>query len=384
MKQILLSTIILCGLIGVAKAQGNSSGLTGPQLLRLARSNYDQGRLFDIPTLLEEPIVKSKDKHTNKESRLTDSEITEALQILILTYIYLEEPQKADQKMIELLNHDKFFELTKTEPIEFQKLYGKFRIDPIFRIAIKVGVNKTYINTISNQYILGSSQGKGVYSANTGLQYGISFERDLNKHKMIVLNPEIFFNTQSVNYINNDAYMSDASVDNISTAASMHHKITQQRIQLNALSQFILGYKKAKGKYNNIANRPITPYLVAGPAISYLYKSSFLGETTLESKDKITGAAINNTDRYNGLNLSLIVGGGIRYLIGNIYITAEIKYQYGFLNVVNSKNRYKETSPDINRIIHQYSYVDNDFTMRNGIFNVGIVKPIFKPKKLSK
>jgi hypothetical protein len=358
------------------------SGLTNTQILRSVRAIYDQGRLHEIPVILE-PILSEKassDKDSKKgTAKFTKTEKVEALQILILTYIYLEEPAKADEKMIQLLTSDHSFEITGAEPIEFQKLYEKFRIDPIFRVGLKAGLNQTYINTIKNHFIQAESQGKGKYVPTASFQIGGAYERNLSTS--FVIAPELFMTTQTFSYKNDSGYIVDKNTANEKKPAGSSQKIVQKKIQLNAVFQFIIPPRK---KYNNISNRPFTPYLIGGPVVSYLSGSTFSGSTVIESKDNITGDKFDNKDRYHTFNLAAMLGGGVRYNLGAISVSIDARYQYDFFNAVNGKNRYNETSPAITKIIHQYGYVDNDFSLRSIVANVGIIVPVFVPKKLIK
>jgi hypothetical protein len=370
MKKITPFLLVVLNVLFIsAAAQTNSEDLTGAQILRAARAIYDQGRLHELPAVLETAL-----KNTHK-NQFTQSEKVEALQILVLSYIYLEEPKKADEKMIELLKTEHFFELAESDPVEFQNLYKKFRKDPIFKMGLKLGLNQTFVNTLKNYYILGESSGKGEYTSNLALQYGLSFEKTLKGQW--VMNPEIYLSNAVFNYKNASIYHNDPAVDLTERSSSVAQKITQQRLQLNLLMQYTIGK-------NESLNRKLTPYVVAGPAIGYLMKSTFTGQHNLESKDNITGDDIDNTDRYNPINVSLIGGVGARLKIGGIYVSADVRYQYGLLNVVNGANRYKEDTPGGQRLLRQYAYIDNDFSLSQAVFNVGFIYPVFSPKKLIK
>src|SRR5690348_11970776 len=111
-KTLLLLTVLLAA--GVARAQLTSCA----QTLRLARSTYEQGRLHEVPELLERCL----------ENGFSRQEKVEAYKLLCLSYIYLEEPAKADEAMLDLLRTDHYFEINETtDPAEFVALYKTFR-----------------------------------------------------------------------------------------------------------------------------------------------------------------------------------------------------------------------------------------------------------------
>lgn len=69
------------------------------QTLRLARSTYEQGRLHEIPALLEKCLTGG----------FSQQEQVEAYKLLCLSYIYLEEPVKASIYCISFLLLSSYF-----------------------------------------------------------------------------------------------------------------------------------------------------------------------------------------------------------------------------------------------------------------------------------
>ena len=69
------------------------------QTLRRARTVYDEGRVQEMESLLEGCI----------KNGFTDEERTEAYRLLILSYLYLDEPDKADNAMLALLRDNPEF-----------------------------------------------------------------------------------------------------------------------------------------------------------------------------------------------------------------------------------------------------------------------------------
>ena len=69
------------------------------QTLRLAQSVYDQGRLQELNGILQNCL----------QNGFTKQERVEAYKLLTLSYIYQEEPEKADEAMLDLLRTDPYF-----------------------------------------------------------------------------------------------------------------------------------------------------------------------------------------------------------------------------------------------------------------------------------
>ena len=128
MKRILITVCLVSGYL-LTNAQDCA------QSLRLASSSYDQGRLHEIPELLKKCL----------DNGFTSIEKVNAYKLLALSYLYLEEPEKADEAMLELLNTDHFFEPNQAvDPAEFIGLYNTFRTKPLFSIGVKLSAGVTY------------------------------------------------------------------------------------------------------------------------------------------------------------------------------------------------------------------------------------------------
>lgn len=349
---ILALVMTVCGY--VANAQTPSLSCT--QVLRTARTVYEQGRLHELPTLLEGCL----------KNGFTENEKVEAYKILVYTYIYLEEPQKADEAMIHLLQTDHFFEVNPAvDPVEFQNLYRKFRTKPIFSWGAKVGLNSSQVNVQKNYYIWADSKGQGKYKPTLGLQFGLIFEKNLNDK--FILNPEIMFNSSAFNYTNTAISKLDDPEHSKATDQSQFD-IKQNRIQLNILTQYKIG------------NSKFSPYVALGPSIGYLMVSNFGGSVIVGSQ--LTIPTIKATENYKSIIFGVTGAVGAKYKVGSIYITGDIRYQYGLMNIVNTSNRFKPSA--LNEELQNYGYIDNDISVRQAMFNVGLIIPYFNPKKLIK
>src|SRR5689334_5603952 len=142
---------------------------SGAQTMRLAQNIYEQGRLHEIPDLINKNIT-----------RFSKTELVSAYRLLTLSYIYLEEPEKADESMQKLLQTEHFFEPnTNVEPAEFIGLYKTFRTKAVFNAGIKFGGNFTTPLLNELYYVPSAAPGNGKYSPKFGFQFGLVFEKDL-------------------------------------------------------------------------------------------------------------------------------------------------------------------------------------------------------------
>lgn len=332
------------------------------QTLRTARSTYEQGRLHEIEGLLDDCLKNTSSTGFNSTQRV------EAYRILVLTYIYLEEPQKADDAMLKLLNEDHFFKINKvSDPIEFQSLYKKFRTTPVFNYGVKAGMNSNNINVLKNYYLFGSAQGQGTYKPVLSYQFGLLFEKDLIPEKLTI-NPELFYSAASFEYRNDKISSSDPN--DAPAEDDMTYSIDHTRLQLNCLFQF----RFLKGR----VNETLAPYVSLGPSVYYLMNSTFSGDLTLTSQTTIP--SLETTDNYKSLGFGVVGSAGLKYKIGSVYVTADVRYVYGLNNVVNPDSRYKKN--DVNQTLWDAGYIDNDFKLSQSMINLGLIIPYFNPKKL--
>jgi hypothetical protein len=356
MKRYLFCTAIVIALV---KGEGLSQNLelNCTQKLRTARATYEQGRLHEMPVLLEGCL----------KNGFTETERVEAYRLLVLTYIYLEEPEKADAAMVSLLGTDHFFEINEAvDPVEFKSLYKKFRTKPVFSYGMKIGINTNQVNVQENHYIWASSKGKGTYKSKVGIQGGLLFEKTLKDH--LIFNPEIFYFGSSFVYSNPGI----SSVDEVAQNDRAEFTITQTRINAN----FLVQYKFTKGKLD----KTLSPYIALGPSVGYLMNASFGGE--LIAGNQFTIPDISTKENYKALTYSIIAAAGLKYKVGAFYLTADVRYQRGLVNIVKKDNRYKATAT--NEQLWNYGYVDNDFTLNQSMINIGLIVPYFNPKKLIK
>ena len=350
--------LIYCLLVGAIPAFSQASNCT--QVLRLVRTTYEQGRLHELPGLTEGCLRGTGAQAFTKEEK------KEAYRYLTLSYIYLEEPEKADEMMLQLLNTDHFYEPNKDiDPAEFVALYNKFRHDPVFRIALKPGVNFTQ-PVATNTYSIGSTgAGMGKYSMSLGLQvYGV-FEKDykvLNKFP-ITLAAELGYVSRGYSYTNDQ--LATADEDPTKAISNQQFVFSQNFLDLNAIGQYRLKDTK-----------DLKIYAGAGPGISYLLSSSNQAKTVLGNGFTVTGSAVDDTESYNKLLYSVNIVAGGKLKIGELYLTAEGRYQIGLTNVVNPSTRTNA------EIAYDYQGRYNDYKVNNFMICFGIIYPHFRPKKL--
>jgi hypothetical protein len=355
MNRILITAFLLTGYF-LTTAQDCA------QSLRLASSSYDQGRLHEIPELLKKCL----------NDGFTTVEKVNAYKLLALSYLYLEEPEKADVAMLSLLATDHFFEPNQAvDPAEFIGLYNTFRTKPLFSIGGKFSAGVTLPTVTSNHYVANGAKGAGEYSTSFGIGYGLSVEKALFQNKKnailkrLILAPEIILNSRKFGYTSPQFY---SDKDNL-VVSTLNFVETQSWGDLNILIQYKL--KKGKSTWD--------PFVVLGPGINYLISAS--REQTQkrgETGNGVSGKAVDVTASNNKLAYSVIAGAGVKLKLGSIIVMGEARYQYGLSNIPNTSSRFNAEN------VMDYGASINDFKLNNLSILVGLSYPVFKPRKLVK
>src|SRR5688572_16643219 len=327
------------------------------QTLRLARATYEQGRLHEIEGQLK-PCLEGGFTKDEKQLKV------EGYKLLCLSYIYLEEPEKANEAMLNILRTDHDFQINPAvDPAEFVGLYKTFRSKSLFSIGLTVGPNATMPSVTENFAVSGSATGEGKYSPKVNVQIGLVFEKHLAGK--FTAAPELAFSNRAFTYSNSILFFYDSAEN--SASASQIGEIRQSWLDLNLLVQYKLG------------NGPLNSYVSFGPNVGMLLNATNTIETdyTGSGTGQVTsGPPVDIKDTYNKFGFSLIGTAGLKYKFGAIYITANVRYQFGLSKIVNED---KKSNPET---IYDYALGPNVYTQNNAAFLIGFVYPIFSPKKL--
>jgi hypothetical protein len=312
------------------------------QALENAENLYANGRPENVPQTLESCLKKGFDKEQQ----------IRAYELVILSYLYLDDDILAADYMLELLKFEKEFELTGREPKEFKKLYNAFRTYPIFMLGIHTGANYTFVEP-GKLYSLGETEKDSIsYSPDPGFQIGVSTELQIGKH--LLLNTGL--NISQLNYSYSHRLFNFT-----------RYALKEKQFTLNVP----IGIKIATG------GKKIKPYISLGASFDLLIKSdiqisrSFPNNAIVE----ITGQDINATAIRRKQNYHLFGGLGFKLKVPKSFLFFEARVSNGRLNQVNTSERYNN-----NELIYRYGHVDNDFSLNHVSVITGIQYNFYKPK----
>lgn len=350
-----LVLLLLCSFSALAQTA------TPAQTLRLARATYEQGRLHEIPTQLNENIISAMNKQ----------EKVEAYKILCLSYIYLEESAKADESMLNILRTDPYFEINEAvDPAEFVALYKTFRTLPIFRIGGKLGLDASRPN-VKESTTAGDLEGDSKYKALAGINFGVFVDMPLserlNLHGEVLYSQKRFGLTQVFSRFN-ESSSSQVSYQNTTEAIE-----SQTWLSLPLTVQ----YKPLNNKSN--FNQKFNPYVAGGVVIDYLLNAKITGEQVRDQQSSVQEKTFEFKPSRNSLNISLMAAAGIKLRVGGGYLVTEIRYLHGLTNISSKESAFKNQE-----ITWELNYADPVFKLSSLGISAGYIQNIFKPKKLKR
>jgi len=338
MKRLLLLTLIGCILSARLSAQSSCT-----QTLRTARGTYDQGRLHELPALLEGCI----------RNGFTQQERVEAYKLLTLAYIYLEEPARADEAMLNLLRTDHYFEINPaTDPAEFIALYKTFRTSPIYRLGVKIGANASQPNVTES---VEANEGTSQYKSGTSVQFHIA--ADIPLTKSLTLCPELGLMQRGFKYTNTIANTDSSFVTTATEKQTWASLPVTLQYQFNRFS--------------------FKPYIGVGIQADYLLGANLSAERIRNGFQFLQSETTDVKAQRESLNLSALVTAGARFRLGGGYIVTEVRFAYGLMPVSNKQSAFQSDA-----VAFKYGYADSIFKVNSLSLTVGYVHNIFKPKKL--
>ncbi|HCR54449.1 MAG TPA: hypothetical protein DIW27_08540, partial [Cytophagales bacterium] len=263
-------TLFGFGLFFLCLLKGYAQTSSCAQTLRLARSTYEQGRLHEIPSLVDGCI----------KNGFTVQEKVEALKLLTQTYIYLEEPEKADESMLNLLQTDHYFEINEAiDPAEFVALYKTFRTTPIYRVGIKAGTVTCRPNVASSDF---ANEGTAKYENRFAFTGGIALEIPFTKK--LTLNPELYFHQKAFQNTNI-----------VTTGTGDFELVANQTMTYVSLPLAV--------QYHLIDHK-LNPYVLGGLSVDYLVNATLNAERKRSGFSPIEAKSYSITADREKLNLS--------------------------------------------------------------------------------
>ena len=126
MKKIFLLILFLVTQIAIVHGQETDVCV---QNIELAQQRFDEGRIQDIQVLLDDCI---------KRGGFDKAQKSQALRLMTLSYIFLEDEKNAEASMLLLLETNHEFQVNPAiDPTEFINLHDRYRTKPLFNVGFR-------------------------------------------------------------------------------------------------------------------------------------------------------------------------------------------------------------------------------------------------------
>jgi hypothetical protein len=358
MKKLLIASLILLPGLVLAQEELQVEEVSPcVQNIEVAQQRYDEGRIQDIQPLLKDCLERNEYDKAQK---------SQALRLLTLAYIFLDDEEMAEATMLELLHANHEFQVDPSiDPTEFINLHEQFRYKPLFNIGFKYSFNQAQpvVTGINNS--LNMNGYRHTYNPELAIVgLGVNFEYEFAKN--FVLYPELQFKT----LILTSTTFQDGILGN------------PEAIEITNYEEHSWLSIPVSVKYNiNFPKKPnIKLYVNLGGSFEYLLIANRSAEeNVLKLKDApdVKGL-IEGADDKNKVNFAAIGGLGFTYKLGEGFIYLEGRYTYALTQFTNAANVLNPVDPfQLNTGVQDDLYRLNSITV-----SIGYTLNIYIPKQL--
>lgn len=324
-----------------------------------AENLYQSGQLYDIPEKLI-PCLESGFNYQEKQS---------AYRLLALTYLNINQEEKAKSTLHKLLKLNPDYLITREkDPVELYNLYLQFKVDPVFYSGIRTGVLITRPLTLqgrSSSSLEGPSSDKS-YHPSYGFALGGDFAFPVLRQLLLEFSPSY----QRSSYQFQLLYLTDA----FSQAAGrlQVQEVTGREsynfITLPLTLNFRIPGASSKLMYN----------IGAGGGASFVLSSSFNDVNRINRQiftEEINVNKIKTTPYRRNFNVTAHLEVGVEYKYMGYFLGGRAGLSSAFFNFTQYPNQQEMY---LNEMSANFGWLDDDFILMNGYFSIFVRKPIYK------
>jgi hypothetical protein len=338
MKRILLLiSIVFCGFLTL-QAQN-----TCTEQLRITQRSFDEGLLDDIPMLLADCM---KDGFTKEEK-------ANAYKLLIQTYLFSEEIQKADEVMIQFLTEFPSYKLAVNDPKEFINLYQTYRTTPIFKLELLAGGSFT-IPQITQPY--GSWDIVNVhpdYKVKTGYTFELNYINSL--YRNFNYSAGVSLTLSNFGYINKPYDYSTVTAD----FSNMYVGLP-----------LAVRYNYEIGRLFLFVKTGFEPVYLINSSVDIIRTDDIIGREPITATESLINQHIKADIRpflFLGTKLDL----------GRDQIMISVGYKFSTMNQLNEDKLYSNLN-----LLDKYNFAEDNMLLNQAVISFSYIRPIYKPKKI--
>ncbi|MEN8251675.1 MAG: outer membrane beta-barrel protein [Bacteroidota bacterium] len=356
MKRSILLLLFLATQFAMAQEQEEVDPCV--QNIEIAQQRYDEGRIQDIQPLLNDCLAGDSYDKAQK---------AQALRLLTLSYIFLEDDDKAEATMLELITKNHEFRTNPAiDPTEFINLHERFRYLPVFNVGIKYIVSfSNPIVTDLNSY-LSLYDDTPVYDLSFNFfSLGANFEWEF--YDNMFLYPELMYRKVVFSRLETNKGIVRGSIDYL--RAESYEE--QNYISLPVSVKYVFDFA---------STQDFKLYTNLGVAMDYLASSkrpANKNQLLVEDAATVTYASTTTSDNKR-LGFGVFAGGGATYKLGEGFLALELRYLHSFTQPTIVDNIMQPADPRLmNTMTQPDIYYPNNF-----VISLGYTKNIYLPKQL--
>jgi opacity protein-like surface antigen len=339
-----------------------------------AQESFDQGKFIEVDTLLRNCI----------KSGFTKQERIEALELLALSKLYLDDMDMADSVYLELLTVDPEHKVNPlVDPPDLIFLHQSFRTEPLFTWSAFAGLTYSFPSVIHSDFIYPTTLVKyndqpslvmdpiKEYQGSIGYIFGVNMDAVVYRNVYVGLG----LNYSRTGFKYKAQYLRDiyATFD----VTDLYYESTYKQ-NLDWLSVPVyVKYQFEKIKFK--------PYAFAGASYNGLIRSR-ANDLTREKiagtpETKLERGSANDIDSKNRNNISINLGVGFMYKTSGIdYLVVEFRYSRFIKNITSGVTRYGDIDNQTNIIL--YGIALDDYSLTSFDLSLKFLRPFYKPKKI--
>jgi hypothetical protein len=328
-------------------------------ILEEAQDMFDAGLIETIPDKLAGCL----------ESGFTYEEKLQAYKLVILSYLYDDNIEKADDFMLLFLSDYPDYEPVATDPREFILLMDTYDTDPVLLIGGSAGPGFAFPVLTGNYGVQNNSlHGSTFAPGGAGFQIGFEIRRNLTGGLDLYAGLK-FVNNVYDSYLDDDAEVIVPSGE-VTDFSVIDFYETQNRLHLPVGIEYRLSESDLQ-PYFSIGFSPGIMLTASGEALRE-YKNT--GEIR---RDPISVANVGLRDIRRFFNLWISGGAGLRYDFGPGILFLDLKYHFNAMNQLKpGSERYA-----VDKLVWEAYYVSDNFLLNSVALNAGVLFPIYRPKK---
>jgi opacity protein-like surface antigen len=320
--------------------QGNCA-----EKLKTAQTLFERGQVDQVPALLNDCLKSG----FSREESLT------AYKLLIQSFLFEDNEQKADSTMMEFLSRNPEYKVSATDHSSFVHLYNNFNLKKVVQLSVHLGTNIPNISVIK-QISHASIPGKNTYG-NYSFNLYASIEASFRLTQKLQFNAEVGYS--QISFQNKEEFMGFGE-------SRYNEKQLRFIIPLTVTYDF-----RNFGK--------LTPYGRAGAGPSFILNTNAQAsfENYVDPRSSLPGRDFDRHDARISTDLTAQLGAGLKFKIRQGFLFAEVRSDFGILNQSLGKGLYNQ------ELSWHYNYIDDRFRINSLNFNLGYTRIFYKPLKKS-